>query len=406
MMSDRYDVVAAADPNPERLEMVRKAANNPDFRTFTDDRAILAEPKLADVMIIGTQDAYHKEPCLAAMQKGYDILLEKPIAQTMADVVSIEAAARRLGRKVLVCHVLRYSPFYQKVKEIITSGVLGDIISLNATEGVGTFHQAHSFVRGHWGVVEKATPMIIAKSCHDMDIIYWLLDRKCEAVASFGGLNYFTKKYMPADAPPRCTDGCPVGDTCVYNAELYLTKQKGWLGFVYDRPKTATDDEIRQWLATSPWGRCVYQCDNTAVDHQVVSMKFTGNVTVTFTMTAFDAGRNVQIYGTKARLIGGEATLRDAGSDIIVTDHTTRESTPHKVELKSGGYSGHGGGDAGLMDALYSEMMKDRPEDMHSSIQKSVESHLMGFAAEESRVTGQTIRLDAFYKQFGGEASR
>lgn len=393
---DRYEVVAAADPIPERVEAVRRVSRNPEFRAFASDHEILAAPKLADVMIVGTQDAYHRQPCIAAMEKGYDILLEKPIAQTMDEVLAVEAAACRLGRKVLVCHVLRYTPFYTKVKEIVDSGVLGEIITVNASEGVDPWHQAHSYVRGNWAVVAKATPMIIAKSCHDMDILAWLIGKPCRAVSSFGGLNYFNESHAPAGVPARCTDGCPVGDTCPYNAILYSTQHKDWLSYSYDRAATATNTEILDWLRVSPWGRCVYRCDNTAVDHQVVNFEFEGGITATFTMTAFDTGRNLQIYGTRARLVGGDWVAQHAGADIVVTDHTTGKATPSRVRVEEGGYAGHGGGDPGLVNALYDEMQKPDPSQMRSSIARSVESHAMGFAAEESRRTGQTVRLDEF----------
>lgn len=319
---DSFEVVAAADPLPKRVADVKELSRNPAFRSFDSDTSILAEDKLADIMVIGTQDSYHVAPAIAAMKKGYDLLLEKPIAPTLREVASIEKAARELKRRVLVCHVLRYSPFYVRVKQIIDSGILGDIITLEAKEGVGAWHQSHSFVRGHWGVVEKSTPMIIAKSCHDMDLISWLMGRRCESVSSYGALTHFTAANAPAGAPARCTDGCPVGSSCIYNAMHYAGRQRGWLQWVYDQEKGATVEQIRDWLKTSPWGRCVYRCDNTAVDHQVVNLRFAGAATASFTMTAFSSGRDIEIFGTKARLIGGEFLQHSSDhADIIVHQH-------------------------------------------------------------------------------------
>lgn len=401
-MQDYYEVTAAADPLPHRVEKIRRLSNNPSFQGFASDTELLAAGVEADVVVVGTQDAYHVEPCIAAMEKGYDILLEKPIATSLADVIRLERRATELKRKVLVCHVLRYSPFYRKVKEIVESGVLGDIMTINASEGVGTWHQTHSYVRGHWAVVEKATPMIIAKSCHDMDIISWLVDRPCRRVSSSGALTYFCENNAPKGAPARCTDGCPVGMTCPYNALLYANKHRHWLQYVYDFEKDATLEQIREWLTQSPWGRCVYRCDNTAVDHQVVSMAFEGDATATFTMTAFASGRNIEIYGTHGKLRGGSAVKRLSGADIVVSEHATGNEHRHGVNSAVGGYAGHGGGDPGLVVALYDEMMKDSPADMHSSIHKSVESHVMGFAAEEARLSGTTVHLDAFKAQHSG----
>ncbi len=402
-MPEYYEVAAAADPIAGRVEKVRGLSRNPDFRGFDSDKAILAADKLADVMIIGTQDAYHVTPCLAAMQKGYDILLEKPIAANLADVIRVEQEARRLGRKVLVCHVLRYTPFYQKVKEIADSGMLGEIVSLNAAEGVGAWHQTHSYVRGHWSVAEKASPMIIAKCCHDMDILSWLAGEKCAAVSSFGRLSYFTEKNAPEGAPARCTDGCPAARACPYNAVLYATRHRSWLPFVYDEAGGASLEDIRQWLSRSPWGRCVYRCGNTAVDHQVVNLSFAGGSTATFTMTAFESGRNIDIYGTQARLHGGDFYKHNAGFEIIVTEHASGAVSRFDAGRPAGGgYAGHGGGDGGLVAALYHEMMKDDPAQMRSSLALSVESHVMGFAAEEARLTGRVIHLEEFRRRHAG----
>lgn len=394
-MPQFYRVVAAADPVPERVEMVRAASGNPEFRAFRNDAELLAQPKLADILIIGTQDQYHVQPCLAAMEKGYDILLEKPVAPTPAEVLALAKRATELGRRVLVCHVLRYTPFYTKVREIVSSGVLGDVITLNASEGVDPWHQAHSFVRGHWAVVEKSTPMILAKSCHDMDIISWIMDRHCRSVSSHGSLSYFTSAHAPKGAPARCADGCPVGGACMYDAHHYLGRHRSWVQYVHENPQ-AGDEEIREWLKHSPWGRCVYHCDNTAVDHQVVAMEFEGGPTATFTMTAFDIGRNIEIMGTAGVLRGGEAVRKQTGADIIVREHASGTETRHTLQADNGGYEGHGGGDVGLVRALHTEMTTGRAAAMRSSIQRSVQSHLMAFAAEESRLTGTTIRLDEF----------
>ncbi|MDB6094806.1 MAG: oxidoreductase n-terminal [Verrucomicrobia bacterium] len=388
---DLYEIVAAADHSPARLAKARALSQNPAFREFHDDGAILAEPKLADLMIIATQDAFHFAHASAALRRGYDLLLEKPISTNLRDVLALEKLAAELGRRVLVCHVLRYTPFYRKVKAIVASGVLGQIVSFEATEGVEPWHQAHSFVRGHWAVTEKATPMIIAKSCHDTDILSWLIDSRCVSLSSFGGILHFRAEQAPAGAPARCTDGCPVGDTCLYNALRYVGDRKGWLDIIFDRAKTATDAEIIAWLAKSPWGRCVYRCDNTAVDHQTLNMVFASGATGTFTMTAFSEGRDLAIFGTKARLLAGERVKRTAGCDIIVEDHATHALDRIKIDFDKDGW--HGGGDAGLIRMLHGEMGKPRAEDMESSLQRSVESHLIGFAAEEARQTGMTLNL-------------
>jgi len=385
-----YQIAGGADPIQARVDQLELECGSPlGFRKFSSDTELLKEKRFADIAIIGTQDALHVQPCLSAMENGYDILLEKPIATNVDDILKVQKASARLGRKVLVCHVLRYTPFYRKAREIVKSGVLGDIVSINATEGVKRWHQAHAYVRGHWAVTEKATPMIVAKCCHDLDIILWLMDDRCKHVASFGSLTHFTAANAPIDAPARCTDGCPVAAQCQYNALHYISTQRKWLRYIYENDGEATDAEITQWLTHSPWGRCVYHCDNSAVDRQVVAMEFAQGGCATLTMTAFEDGRHLEIFGTKGVLRGGAAVKATTGADIILrTDEGIRNICLEKLE---GGYSGHGGGDIGLIQALYQEMRGDT--EMTSSLAVSVESHVIGFAAEEARKTGtvQTI---------------
>lgn len=388
-----FKVVAAADPNPARVEMVRTLSRNPDFLSFADDKALLAQPRLADILVIGTQDSYHVAPCLAAMEKGYDILLEKPISPDPEEILHLHRHARELGRRVLVCHVLRYTPFYEKVKELIDSGSLGEVVAIHASEGVGTWHQAHSYVRGHWAVREKASPMILAKSCHDLDILSWLMDAPCRSVASFGELRYFTAANRPAGAPDRCTDGCPSADTCPYNALRYLDEHRPWLQWIMDGGATASPEDVTAWLRTSPWGRCVYACDNDVVDRQVLALDFEGGKTATFTMTAFDSGRNIEVLGTRATLRGGDFLKREFGFDLLLREHQGGQSQRIMLSVPEGGYDGHAGGDAGLVSQLYHEMTTGDADKMKSSLARSVESHLMAFAAEESRIRGKMVAM-------------
>lgn len=378
---------------------MRQITGDPSMLTFPGANELLAQGKLADVMMIGTQDAFHAEPCIKAMELGYDVLLEKPIATNFEEVLRIEHVARRMGRRVLICHVLRYTPFYGKIKSLLESGAIGEVTSINAIEGVGPFHQAHSYVRGHWSVTGKSSPMIIAKSCHDMDIISWLVDSKCEQVASFGSRSYFNSAHAPSGAPPRCTDGCPVAAECPYDAHRYLRDERKWLNMVFKGGAEAPDEAVLEWLRTSPWGRCVYHCDNDTVDRQTVNMSFANQVSATFTMTAFDVGRSLEVRGSRGILTAGSAVKRITDHDIAVTDHFSQENTYHAFGEDSGEYVGHAGGDQGLIEAIHDEWAKPDSATMRSSIQRSVESHAMGFAAEEARVTKQVVDLNEFIER-------
>jgi len=393
---DRFRIVAGADPVAERVGKIRRFADGSGFRAFPDAEALLSAGKLADVMIIATQDNSHFEFCRRALELDYDVLLEKPIATRVEQVLEIERLARAAQRRVMVCFVLRFAAFYRKVREIIQSGVLGDIASIQASEGVMPWHQAHSFVRGHWSVVGRSSPMILSKCCHDTDIVHWLAGRPCQRVASFGSLEFFRPERAPAGVPARCTDGCPVGDTCLYNALRYTSdKRVPWLGMVYDRAQDASVEEITAWLRGSPWGRCVYRCDNDAVDRQVIALEFAGGLTGTFTMTAFENGRHLEVYGTRGVLKGGETYRQHFGAHLILFPHEG-EPVRYTVQAEDGGYELHGGGDAGLVHALYDEMTKPAGASLEAGIDSTVHSHLLAFAAEASRLTGRMVDLEAF----------
>lgn len=401
---ERFQIVAGADPVPERVEKIRRISANPEFQAFPSAGAILSAQRLADVMIVATQDNFHFEHCQGALRVGYDVLLEKPISTTVEQVLEIERLAKQANRRVMVCFVLRFASFYRKIKEIIASGALGEIVSIQANEGVNPWHQAHSFVRGHWSVVGKSSPMILSKCCHDTDIVHWLAGRQCTRVASFGSLEFFRSERAPAGAPSRCTDGCPVGETCPYNALRYTTDMRfPWLTMVYDRAQDATVEEITTWLRASPWGRCVYRCDNDAVDRQVLAMEFEGGVTGTFTMTAFGTGRHIEICGTRGVLKGGESYRQHFGTHLILLPHEG-EVVRYTVQADDGGYELHGGGDTGLVNALYDEMTKPPGTPLEAGLDSTVHSHLITFAAEEARLMGRVVSITAFEIEHGHKA--
>ena len=397
-----YRIAAAADPITSRAETVRNfapAEERANVRLFDSADSLLKEPQLADLAIIGTQDDYHYEPCRRALDLGYDVLLEKPIAQTLREALELRDQAVRLNRRVMVCHVLRYTPFYTTIRNIVNSGELGDIMTFNAIEGVGAWHFAHSFTRGHWRNSNTSTPMIVAKCCHDMDILYWLFGRQCESIASFGELSFFCKKSLTAPRPERCVDWTtPIGED-PWDARKYATEAdaKRWLRMVYDRADEATPEEIYEWLRVSPWGRDQFQCDNNQPDHQVGIMRFEGGLTGTFTMTAFEQGRHIEIYGTKAKLRAGVFYKEHGPGEITIQDHFGGSLRVIPLEQEGAGYAGHGGGDEGLVRELYDSMVNvPNPADMKTSIVQSVHSHVMAFAMEQARLTGQVIQLSEF----------
>lgn len=395
-----FQIVAAADPVPEYRQRIEQLTSHPGFQSFSDADSFFDKGKIADVVIIGTQDNYHYGPCRRALEMGYDVVLEKPIAQRVEEVIELEQLARKLNRRVMICHVYRFNPMFNTIKNLLTSGTIGDIVSMNAVEGVKPWHFAHSFVRGHWSVAAKSNPIIMAKCCHDLDLLSWMIGDDCLTVSSFGHLSHFSSHH--AQTPPNKT--CPSllsGEiTTPYCALRYTTdKKEPWLAQIYPQAATASDEEIIEWLKSSPWGRDVYQCDNDVPDHQTLNLQFANNVTCTFTMTAFETGRHWDIYGTKGTLKVHDMHDDNHDLKIVVKKHHSNHETVYPVVTPQGGYRfHHEGGDEGLVQALYEDMTCS-PQDGRSSITKSLQSHLMAFAAEKSRLHGGIIHLADLLKK-------
>ena len=394
---EELEIVAVAEPNPVRQETAKSRHNIPDTRVYATWEALAAQPKMADFAIIGTQDNMHYAPAMALIEKGYHLLLEKPMAPTPQECKAITEAAERKGVKVVVCHVLRFTPFWRAVKNLIDTGRLGKVMSVIAMENVGHLHQSHSFVRGNWRNTEESTCMIMAKCCHDMDIFQWLLGKKCKYVQSFGRLSYFNKANKPAGAPDRCTDGCPVADTCHYNAiKLYPESKSNWFRSVAAKTIDApTDGQVMEAIKTGPYGRCVFACDNDVVDHQVVNLEYEDGCTLSFTMSAFNqGGRAIQIFGTEGELV----SHREQKLLQLFSFKTQQWET---VPVEIGGNdisSGHGGGDTGIMKDVLSLLRGETPSNSVCDVRTSYENHITGFAAEESRLRNQVISLEEYEK--------
>ena len=394
---EEMEVTAIADVNPERITAANKYLHVPQERLFHSAEEMFRQPKLADVMMITTQDAQHKEHALKAMELGYDLLLEKPISNKLEDVVEIANTAKRLGRTVIVCHVLRYTPFYKTVKRLLQEGVVGKIQSIEAAEWVGHRHYAHSYCRGNWHNSKQSSPMILAKCSHDMDIIYWLAEAQCRKVNSFGRLTHYRKENAPAGSAERCSD-CPV--ECPWRAhDFYLPRIPKWpTNLIHPEP---TVENITEALKTSNYGRCIYQMDNDVVDHQTVNMELEGGITATFQMNGFAIvdTRTLHIVGTEGEMMGNFRTKelwyqKFGGERVELTQEDLGTET-----------KGHGGGDTGIMKDV---LRFFRGEEFDSSsitlIDRSVESHFMAFAAEESRVAGgELVHMADFKKKIGVE---
>ena len=382
-------VVAVAEPDAERRDVFVRAHGLSAERSCRDWRALLDGPPLARVAVIATPDHLHVEPALAALAAGYDVLLEKPIAPNAVDCLRVVEASDHAGRLLQIGHCLRYAPFYVRVREIIASGVLGDLITLSMAENVGYWHMTHAFVRGKWGNTGRAAPMILAKCCHDLDLMAWFVGRPCLRVSSAGSLRHFRPEEAPEGATERCTDGCRAEPTCIHSAVRFYVKEHNiW---PWSDVSLKTDLETRRRaLETGPYGRCVWRAENDVVDHQVLALEFEGGLTATFVMHGFAAvpSRTLRVSGTLGELWG----CFEKGEIEV---HRHGELAPERIEVPYTPF-GHGGGDEGLLRHFVDVVRRNAREEVLASGRVTLESHLIGFAAERSRLEGRTVDMATF----------
>jgi predicted dehydrogenase len=388
--------VAVADADPSRLERFGAAHDIGPEAQFSDWRAAL-EDCSADAVFVCLPDALHEDAALACLGANRHVMLEKPVANTLAGTLRVLTAARASRGVVMLGYVLRYTPFFTTLRELIQSGALGDLVTVDWRENVSSIHYAHSYVRGNWRNAAASSPMVLAKCSHDLDLLGWLTGLDVERVSSFGRLSYFTAAHAPDGAPKRCLEGCPVADECAFYApKIYLTDDTGW-------PTSTISADLSlegriHALHTGPYGRCVYRSDNDVVDHQVAVLEFTGGATATFAMHGHsgEEGRSVRIDGTKATLRGvfsaSKQELHLEPHDLRTAFHGGSEVIPIRASPGMAG-GGHGGGDAALTQAFVDAVRTDARTDPRAYL----ESHLLAFALEASRLEGgRVVDLAAF----------
>ena len=400
---DKMKVVAVADLDPAKVEKARNLYHIPEENCFSSAEEMLEKDRLADVMVVSTMDRQHVGHAIPALRKGYHILLEKPISPELSKCRELLEVASQCPGKIIVCHVLRYTVFYNTLKDLIQRGRIGDVVAICANENVGYWHQAHSFVRGNWRNSTQTSPMILQKSCHDMDILTWLLGKRCKAVSSFGSTQLFKPERAPEGAALRCLDGCKVKDTCPFDAEkIYITSPKtglatgdSWISSVLSVEHTL--ESTYKALREGPYGRCVYHCDNDVVDHQQTNLLMEDGSTISFTMCAFTENcyRTFKAMGTKGEL---EADMK---SNLIHVRVFGQEEEIIDVGKLSSDLKGHGGGDSGIVEDFLNMLLTDsQPNQRTTTLEHSMESHFIALAAEESRLAGgKVIHLETFKAQ-------
>lgn len=396
-------IVGVADPNPIR----RKKAM--DYFGFTEDMCfenaeeLAKKGKLADTVINGTMDEQHLETAVPLLNAGYDMLLEKPFAPNEEEMRQIVNCAKKNNSKVMICHVLRYTPFYYAIKERIVNGEIGDIINIQTTEHVSYHHLSTSYIRGKWANSDKChTSMLLAKCCHDLDIIMWMMsETKPKQISSFGGKFQFKPENAPKEAGTICMKDCPLVDTCVYSTKrLYIDHPDRWAFYVWDalegKKNISIEDKIALMKSDSPYARCIYKCDNNVVDHQSVLINFESGATGTHNMVGGSAEprREIHIIGTKGEIFGN---FEESKFTVLKIDPSpdahNEECDVEEVDLRVtgdmvGAYGGHGGGDERLAADFVKFIRGEKPSLACTSIFDSVAGHLSVYLADKSRENG------------------
>lgn len=386
-------VVAVAEPDPHRRARLAAEYDIAPDLVFTGWQELMATDRVADAVVIATADRDHTGPAIAAARRGYHLLLEKPMAPTEPDAVAIVDAVREAGVFLVVCHVLRYTAYTAKIKQLVTSGRVGQIASIEHLEPIGWWHFAHSYVRGSWAREADSSSMLLAKSSHDIDWLSYVIDEPVSKVSSFGSLLEFRPEMKPAGATTRCVD-CPVEPTCAYSAPRIYRRFLGdpvheeWpLGVLTPE---VTPENVDAALRDGPFGRCVYDGFNDVVDHQVVSLEYESGATASFTVTAFS-----ELDFRKTRIFGTRGSIEGDGRTVSVHDFLTdtKEQFDFDVDGTASAADGHGGADTELVRAFLRTITGRAADGAESLAIASLASHRIVWAAEESRLTGRTVAM-------------
>lgn len=385
----KYEVVALCDRNPQQLQKMHRMFGLADAADFTDTTAFLSE-KRAELLIIATDDRFHVPQCVRALELGYDVLLEKPISDSREEVEQLLRTQEKTGGRVMVCHELRYAPAFQKCKELLDSGAIGRLYAINAQERPSYFHWAQAYVRGIGASLAEGHPVILAKCCHDLDLIQAYVGSECETVSSVGELQFFTPANAPEGAAEHCVD-CKHMDSCPYSAKrIYVDgwkREKPTYSWPYSKvaiQNPTTEEALWEGITHGVYGRCAFRCKVEKTDHQMVQMHFKNGVNASLTMAfSSQAGRRMTFYGTH-----GEIILDERAEQIELMVFGEEKQIISVRALRVDG-NNHGGGDEKLIRELYDILTGKEP--LQTGLRESLESHLMGIAAEESRLNGGVL---------------
>jgi predicted dehydrogenase len=396
----RLRLVGLAEPNAERREEIAARHTLPSAAVHASWEELLAAGTRADAAIVATGDALHVAPALAALARGYHVLLEKPIALDAASCVRVVRAAEAAGRVLQVCHPMRFIPFYEKVAELVASGALGRLVHLDLREHIAAWHMVHSYVRGKFRTTREAAPILLAKSCHDLDLLSWLVGEAPARVSSTGALSHYCASTAPPGVPARCSDGCPIQAECPHDALRFyadpderLARHWPWSDVSLDPSREARLAALR----SGRYGRCIHRCDNDVLDHQSVSVEFPSGATASFGLHGFanEERRTLRLSGTRGELRGvlHEGVIEVSRVGALGSERFATTGSPLD----------HFGGDEGLLGHFTEVLASGDLARLRSSGRSALAGHLLGFAAERARETASVVDCAAFWREVGAD---
>lgn len=396
---DELMIVAVVDPDERRRTAVGDHHRiAPELRFRTVEELIAAGP-VGQVVINATMDRLHLPTTLPLLRAGYDVLLEKPIGVSMDEVLELQETAQTYGRTVMICHVLRYAPFYQEIKRRVLAGELGRLMNLQLSEHVSYHHQVTGFVRGKWSAQEQGgSAMLLAKSCHDLDLLTWLMSGiEPVRVSSAGSLMHFRRDQAPVGAGTRCLTDCQIEEKCAYSARrLYvdqgLWKFYAWEGIEQLGPDPTREQKLESLRTDNPYGRCVWHSDNTVVDHQSVLVEFADGATGTMNMIGNSAKpcRTIRLLGTEGEL---EGVLEDGRLVLRRFDPEAEHGYAEEIVDFSVTGEMHGGGDLRLVADFVATVRGKQPSVSATTLADSINGHVIGFSAERARLEQRLVEL-------------
>lgn len=402
---DKFEIVGVADPSPFRRRQAAERFGFGPENCFETAKELAKRGKIADAVINGTMDAYHVTTSIPLLEAGYDILLEKPFATSEKEMWELVDKVNNTGRKVMICHVLRYAPFYSGIKKRISGGEIGEIMNVQTNAHVSYHHMAVGYVRGKWNRDKTCgSSMLMAKCCHDLDIIIWLKSGVNPArVSSFGCNMFFNAEHAPTGSGTRCLADCRIEQDCLYSCKKhYIDHPERWAAYVWQELEEieglGVETQISSLKTDNPHGRCVWRCDNNVVDHQSVMIDFGDGCTATHNMVGGTARpmRSIHILGTDGEMQG----VFENGKYVIrhINPRRGKEYSEERVDLKSTGdmqgeRGGHGGGDLRLVADFVRMVRGENTSVSCTSIEDSINGHMVGFAADRAMAGKCVVEL-------------